>query len=170
MKICPAIKTRLIFTFLLAIASISFLPFPARALSINVHVPEKYTDVQAGERLYFELEIIYPENPARKDLRLEYSIVKDGEVVATSKFLKAVETQASFMDYVVIPDSAKTGLYEIKVHIQDYDQLNEEATASFHVVAKDDQLKTYFFIILGAIGLLGIVISLEIYRLKKMEK
>ncbi|MCH7850130.1 MAG: hypothetical protein IH845_00620, partial [Nanoarchaeota archaeon] len=35
------------------------------ALSIVVHVPEKYVDVQAGERFYFEIEIKYPENPSR---------------------------------------------------------------------------------------------------------
>jgi len=170
MKICSVIKTQFIFAFLLIIATSSFFPSPARALSINVHIPEKYTDVQAGERLYFELEIVYPENPTRKDLRLEYEIMKGSEVITTSKFLKAVETQASFMDYVVIPDSAKAGLYKINVHIQDYSQLNEEASASFHVIAKYDELRTYFFIILAAIGLLGIVISWEIYRLKKLEK
>jgi len=39
------------------------LPQPVAALSISVHVPEKYTDVEAGERFYFEIDVKYPENP-----------------------------------------------------------------------------------------------------------
>lgn len=147
-----------------------FLSCPASivlALSAQVHIPEKYTDVKAGERLYFELEIRYPENPTRKDLRLEYEIVKDEEVIAKSKFLKAVETQASFMDYVVIPESAKGGLYEIRVQVKDYEKLSEEVSASFKVINKDNELKIYFYIIIGLIIVLGIVISWEIHRLKK---
>lgn len=137
------------------------------ALSAQAHIPEKYTDVKAGERLYFELEIRYPENPARKDLRLEYEIVKDDEVIAKSKFLKAVETQASFMDYVVIPESAKEGLYEIRVQVKDYDKLSEEVSASFKVVTVGDGIRMYFYIIIGLIIALGIIISWEINIIKK---
>ena len=67
------------------------------ALSVVVHVPEKYVSVVAGERFYFEVEVKYPENPSRKDLSLEYKILtRDGDVIAQSKVLKAIETQASF--------------------------------------------------------------------------
>ena len=59
-----------------------FLARPAWALSIVVHVPEKYTDVEVGERFYFELDIKYPENPSRKDLRLNYEIIEEGNIVA----------------------------------------------------------------------------------------
>jgi hypothetical protein len=140
------------------------------ALSAVVHIPEKYTDVKAGERLYFELEIRYPENSSRKDLRLEYEIVKDGEVIATSKFLKAVETQASFMDYVVIPETASGGLHEIRVQVKDYETLSEEVSASFKVINKDNEFKIYFYIIVGMIVILGVVISWEINRLKKFNQ
>jgi len=139
----------------------------ANALSAAVHVPEKYTDVQAGERFYFEMEIKYPENPSRKDLRLEYNVLLNGEVVAQSKFLKAIETQASFMDYIVIPETASAGLYEIKVKISDYENLSEETSASFKVNAKSNQLLYYFLAILGAIILLGAFIAVEIKKLSK---
>jgi len=67
-------------------------PAPASALSISVHVPEKYTDVEAGERFYFEIDIKYPENTSRKDLRLNYVILRDGAIIAQAKFLKAPHT------------------------------------------------------------------------------
>lgn len=144
-----------LFSFI-SIASVS-------ALSVVVHVPEKYTDVIAGERFYFEIEVKYPENPSRKDLRLEYEILKDGGVIAQSKVLKAIETQASFMDFIVIPESAEKGMHIIKIKISDYEILSEEVEASFHVTSKSGgQIKLYFFILLGVVILVGILVIVNI--------
>lgn len=139
------------------------------ALSVVVHVPEKYTDVVAGERFYFEMEIKYPENPQRKDLRLEYEILtQDGEVVAQSKVLKAIETQASFIDFIVIPENVGTGLHIINVNIADYEDLSEEVEASFHVTSGGfGQIKIYFFILLGVIILVGILVVISIVFSKR---
>ena len=135
------------------------------ALSIVTHVPEKYTDVVAGERFYFEIEIKYPENPSRKDLKLNYEISNGGEVIAQAKVLKAVENQASFMDFIVIPESAESGMHIIKVKISDYESLSEEVEASFHVVSgSGGDIKTYFFILLGAVGLVGILVVVNILK------
>lgn len=158
-----------ILIFLLAV--IFLTPTSVFALSIVVQIPEKYTDVQAGERFYFEIEIKYPENPLRKDLRLNYEISKDGEVIAQSKILKAIETQASFMDYIVIPASAKGGLHIINIKITDYENLSEEAFASFQVIEKKNvQLKLYFFILLGAILFVGMLVLINIFLVKKISK
>ena len=149
----------IIFLFILNFISMASVS----ALSVVVHVPEKYTDVNAGERFYFEIEIKYPENPSRKDLRLNYEILRDDEIIAQSKVLKAVETQASFIDFIVIPESAEKGLHLIKVKISDYEVLSEEVSASFHVVSKGSgKLKTYFFILLGATILVGILVVINI--------
>jgi hypothetical protein len=145
----------------ISIASVS-------ALSVTVHVPEKYTDVVAGERFYFEIVVKYPENPSRKDLRLEYNIMKDGETIAQSKVLKAIETQASFMDFIVIPESAENGMHIIKVKIQDYESLSEEVEASFHVTPSGGgQIKLYFFILLGVVILVGILVVVSIFLNRK---
>lgn len=135
------------------------------SLSVVVHVPEKYTDVNSGERFYFEIEIKYPENPSRKDLRLEYEILTlDGEILAQSKVLKAIETQASFIDFIVIPESAKEGLHIINVKIRDYETLSEEVEASFHVNSGgSNQIKLYFFTLLGVIILVGILVVINIF-------
>jgi len=141
---------------------------PVSALSVAVHVPEKYTDVHAGERFYFEIEVKYPENPKRKDLRLGYEIKKDDEIIAHSKVLKAIETQASFMDFIVIPESAKTGLHVINVKVADYDNLSEEVSASFQVVgANQDQLKMYFLILLSVISFVGVLVVINIISDRK---
>ena len=141
---------------------------PAYALSAVVHIPEKYTDVQAGERFYFEIDIKYPENPSRKDLKLNYEILKDDEVIAQSKLLKAIETQASFMDFIVIPESIPTGMYIINVNVTDYEDLSEDVSASFHVVGSgSEEIRIYFFLLLGAIILVGGLVIWEVKRSSK---
>lgn len=140
----------------------------ARALSVEVYVPEKYTIVEAGERFYFEIDIKYPENPKRKDLRMIYQIKKDGELIAESKFLKAVETQASFMDFIVMPEGAKKGLYVINVVVSDYENLREEISATFNIIAsKQKEIQLYFFVILGAIVFVAILMSAQIWLIKR---
>ncbi|GAG37001.1 unnamed protein product [marine sediment metagenome] len=148
----------------ISIASVS-------ALSVVVQIPEKYIDVMAGERFYFEIEVKYPENPSRKDLRLNYEILtQDGEIIAQSKVLKAIETQASFIDFIVIPESADSGLYIINVKISDYEGLSEEVGASFQIIKSDSEIKTYFFILLGAIGVVGLLVVWQIFKLRRLDK
>lgn len=154
--------------FSLALLEFFLLVSPVSALSVSVHVPEKYTEVEAGERFYFEIEIKYPENYQREDLILNYEILDmKGEVITQSKVLKAVETQASFIDFIVIPENAKNGLYTIKVKIGDYEYLSEEIEASFQIVNKTNQLKVYFYILVGLIISVGIVISWEVHKIKR---
>ena len=158
------IQDIVIFAFVVSIISLNFVS----ALSVVVHVPEKYTDVMAGERFYFEIEVKYPENPSRKDLRLNYEILKDNKVIAESKVLKAIETQASFMDFIVIPESADSGMHIIKVKISDYEGLSEEVSASFQVIKSGSEIKMYFFILLGAIGVVGLLVVWQIFKLRKI--
>ncbi len=160
------IKKLLIPIFLLT--AVVFLPAPVYALSLTVHVPEKYTNVSAGERFYFELDVKYPENPSRKDLRLTYQILEGEKVIAESKVLKAVEAQTSFIDFVVIPDNAKGSIHTLKVTVSDYDKLSEEVSATFQIVEKPaDQIKLYFFLLLGAVGLVGMLVVVNIYLVKR---
>jgi len=154
----------IIFLFVLNFLSMNYVS----ALSVVVHVPEKYTDVLAGERFYFEIEVKYPENPVRKDLRLEYEILKDNKVIAQSKVLKAVETQASFMDFIVIPESAKAGMHIIRISVLDYEVLSEEVSASFQVVKSGSEIKKYFFILLGATIMVGFLVVWQIFKLRKV--
>lgn len=154
----------LIFALIISFISLTYVS----ALSLVVHVPEKYTDVQAGDRFYFEIEVKYPENPQRKDLRLEYEIkTPDGELLAQSKALKAVETQASFIDFIVIPESAGSGLHVINVKVRDYESLSEEVSSSFHITSGGaGQIKIYFFILLGAVLLVGLLVIIALVRRK----
>ena len=92
------------------------------AFSLTTRIGDQSTELKAGDRLYFDVEIKWPENDRRQDLRVEYQILSDGEVIASEKVLRAVETQASFLDYIVVPQNALEGIKELNVLIETYDQ------------------------------------------------
>ena len=135
------------------------------AMTITINIPEKYSQVSAGEKVYFETEIKWPENDMRKDLKMEYSIKnQNGEEIAYLKVLKAIETQASFMDSISIPESTKAGAYKIFLSIKDYEELNQEVAVSFRIVGKSS-FDTYLIIILGIVGLIAVVVVIMLFIL-----
>ena len=140
----------------------------AEAMTVDVYIPEKYKDMTAGERLYFEVDIKYPENTTRRDIRLEYNILKDNEIIAKTKSLKAVETQASFMDYIVVPEFAKAGEYKIKTIISNGTSV--EGETMFSVKEKNFEIKLIFYVIIGLIGFLSVIIGWEVIKLGKIKK
>jgi hypothetical protein len=131
-----------------------------------MHVPEKYNSIEAGERLYFELALKYPENPSRVDLRLNYKVMdQDGNVVASAKALKAVETQASFLDFIIVPEGADSGLYSIDVEISDYGDMSEFVSSSFEITGNSEtRLMTYIYALIGGILFLSIIVIIDIFR------
>lgn len=137
------------------------------AMTATINIPEKYSQVSAGEKVYFETEVKWPENIGRKDLRIEYSI-KDGagQEVAYLKVLKAIETQASFMDSISLPESINAGTYKVFLTMSDYKELNQEVAVSFKIVGKSGNLfNFYLLIILAIVGLIAVVVVLELFIL-----
>jgi hypothetical protein len=146
------------------------LPGFASAISVKVNIPANYSEIKSGTDVYFETDIKWPENDGRKDLRIEYSVKgKNGNEVAYSKVLKAVETQASFMDNISIPVSVPPGMYKITANLNDYKDLNQEAVASFYVARSGDSTMNYLFAILGVIGAIGLFMIVELFVLIKKK-
>jgi len=69
----------------------------------------------------------------------------------------------SFLDYIVVPQSAKSGTKELKVIIEDYESLHQEVSATFQVLKGRNQVETYFYILLVAI----LVVTQIIFARKK---
>ena len=140
------------------------LPKSVSAMTATLSIPEKFSDVKPGDKVYFETEVKWPENNGRKDLRIEYSIKnKEGTEVSYLKVLKAIETQASFMDSMPIPASAAQGMYKIDMKINDYADLNQSAAASFNVTKGDTATQTYLFIIIGALNVIIFFLIFEMF-------
>lgn len=143
---------KLFMLFVMGIFLFSFIS-SVSSLSISVDIPEKYMEVHAGEKFYFEVEVKYPENNIRKDLIFEFDVKKGDEIISHSKTLKAIETQMSFLDSINIPEDTDNGLYTLQVSVSDYDDLYEEVSTTFQVVEKKDS----HFSLWIAIGVLFIL-------------
>jgi hypothetical protein len=101
-------KTPFIFAGVMLLLLCALTALTAQALTVDVQIPEKYLSVDAGDRFYFQVDIKYPENTERKDLSLEYEVRQGTKVIAYAKVLRAIETQASFMDFIIIPEDTES--------------------------------------------------------------
>jgi len=133
-------------------------------LEVSVFVPEKYQRVQAGEMLQFQTSLKNIQKAGRQDIQLDYYIKKNEITITHRRVLKAVETQASFLDSIKVPEETLPGIYNIEVEINE----EESAIATFYVKSSDvGQIRTYLIILIIAIVLVGGMISWQLHRLTK---
>ena len=133
-------------------------------LELSVFVPEKYQRVQAGEMLQFEVELKNIQETGRHDIQLDYYIKKNEIRITHRRELKAVETQASFLSSIKVPEETLPGIYNIEVEINE----EESSLATFYVKSSDmGQIRTYLIILIITIVIVGGLISWELHRLVK---
>ena len=133
-------------------------------LEVSVFVPEKYQRVQAGEMLQFQTSIKNIARSGRHDIQLDYFIKKNEITITNRRELKAVETQASFLASIKVPEETLPGIYNIEVQINE----EESALATFYVKSSEvGQIRTYLIILIIAIVLVGGMISWQLHRLTK---
>ena len=160
----------------LIIVCIAFVaPSITNAMNVSVHIPEKYMHVKAGERLYFEIDVKYPENKIRKDLRIFYRILDGEKLITETKVLRAIETQASFMDFVVVPSKSSIGMHTLSVVIEDYENLHKEVSVTFNISPRIDKMMlwvggTVFGVLLLIVILLVVQIVYTRARWRKALK
>jgi hypothetical protein len=140
----------------------------AAALSIDVKMLEGSESVSAGQKAYFIIQIKYPENTERKDLRISYDVLEDDAVIASNNVLRAIETQASFAEYIIVPKGAKGGLHELAVNVSDYGNLSQEVSTSFSVISEGmDKMEIYFIIIIIILALIALLVIYETVMKKR---
>jgi len=156
-------KNKLIFITLFMIFIIVFVR-SVSALDLSVNILEKYHNVRAGEAIYFEIKIQEPERIGRHDVSLEYKVKRANKVLVSFKELKAIETQASFIEAIKIPDYAESGAYFLSVTIDE----SEIVEVSFNVRgAEEDRTQYYFLIIFSSMVVVGILVWFEIHRIRQ---
>lgn len=155
---------------LLCAIAVGVSPVSALAASIMVDIPEQYQTVKAGDRVYFHVEFLYPENTGRRDFRFAYSVREGENELATAEFLKAVDSQVSFMDYAIVPENASAGMHTVSVTITDDKGIliAEDISASFQVIPRYDWATAHFYMLLAAVVLVGGALSLQIRSLKRL--
>jgi len=140
--------------FFLMICLIVSLISSVSALSVIVKIPDRSVNTVAGERVYFEINVKYPENPSRKDVTLVYQLLnKDGKLISQSENLRAIETQFSLLASMVVPGGIANGLYSVNIIVKVGEEVLGMSNVSFNVVNK----KKDYSLIIGW-GVLGLIL------------
>jgi len=137
------------------------------ALDVSLSIPDKYQKVQAGERLFFEVQLENIESAGRHDISLDYIIKKNDVVITSRRELKAVETQASFLGSIKVPEETISGTYDIEVKVND----ESVSQSSFFVKSSElAQVKIYLLLLTIVIIIIGFLIFWELHKLNKRKR
>lgn len=139
----------------------------ADGMDLSISIPEKYKNVQAGDLLQFEIFIKSKERDGRYDVQLDYIMKKNDIVVNQRRELKAIETQASFLSSLSVPDELLPGIYSVEVI------LNEERSVmeTFYVKSSEmTRIKAYFIVLIVAFLVIGGMIWWELRKLNKSKR
>ena len=123
-----------VFSFLL------YIVFAQDSFNLEVEIPETYEEVLAGENIWFTTKLLNLGNKDRMDVTLKYEILDINKQLKSSKSeTVAVETQASFVGSLKVPESLEKGLYFLKVILVtvDSEQDVSEAETSFNVIKEE---------------------------------
>ncbi len=137
-------------------------------LDVNVEIPNKYKRIMPGKEILSEIKIYNMGETGRVDIEIEY-IIKDenNNILIKESETIAVETQASFMQKITIPENTKYGKYFFYVKAI-YNSKIASSSTSFEVVKEEISQKEKIYI--GVILVLIIVISMGIYVYLKHKK
>jgi len=137
-----------------------------KGLELSVTVPEKYQKVQAGEMLQFQVALKNIQKAGRHDIQLDHYIKKNEIVITHRRELKAVETQASFLSSIKVPEETLPGIYDIEVEINE----EENALDAFYVKSSEmGQIKTYLILLIVAIVVVGSLVSWQFHWVVKKQ-
>jgi hypothetical protein len=142
------------------------------AFDIEIKIPSRYSEVKAGEEVGFDVDIDYSENPTRKEIKLEYEIKKDDEVIFKDEDLKFIESSALFAKFITVPENVSTGLYTLNVRVTEFDNVLKTDSANFYAVGnQEERIKMYFLFALGlAISLVfGFIMVKDLIKRKDFD-
>ncbi|RMD45410.1 hypothetical protein D6829_02425 [Candidatus Pacearchaeota archaeon] len=105
-----------IFFFLLSLASAQV---EQGTYNLELKLGSGYERVPIGGKIIFTTKILNLNSEGRKDITLLYELLKDGRVILSHKKTVAIETQASFVGDLNVPEKAETGKYTVRTSIID---------------------------------------------------
>jgi pyoverdine/dityrosine biosynthesis protein Dit1 len=131
--------------------------------NLKVDIPDSRASVFPGENLLFTAKVLNLANKQRIDITLKFEIKGANEkIIASKSETVAVETQASFVREIKIPEDSMPGTYTLITDLIYQDNKEAEAKNSFKVSSKNLKKINYILII----GILTAIILLAFLSLK----
>lgn len=139
-----------------------FASFIASA-DVSVTIPDDYKQLNAGGSVIATVRISNLESTGREDVILNYD-VKDssGKTIFSKQETDAVETQASFVKTMQIPESAGEGRYSVNANVVYASGKVSSASSSFEVAKQSNNMLltgiiSFIVMIIMILAVLGLV-------------
>jgi hypothetical protein len=131
--------------------------------NLKTEIPETYESVNSGKTLLFTSKVLNLANNQRIDVTLKFDVLDSNKnLIATKSETVAIETQASFVREIKIPENTLPGKYTLHTELIYQDKKEAEADNSFSIINPNNKKTNYWLIfIVGAIILMMIYISLK---------
>src|SRR4030043_771758 len=146
-------KTLFIEILVLGLLLLSLAAAQENPFNLEVQIADTHKNIQAGGELWFTTKIMNLAGQQRMDITLNYNILDSQKNILASKSeTLAIETQASFVGNINIPENAPEGNYELDVQIVVNNKEEAEGKDSFEIIKKDSKTSGQIIIILLIIG------------------
>jgi len=160
------IELAIISLILFNLASAQENPF-----NLEVHIADAHKGMQAGEDLLFTTKILNLAGQQRMDITLNYNILDSQKNTLTSKSeTLAIETQASFVGNIKIPENTPEGDYELDVQLIVNNKEEAKGKDSFEIIKKESKTPIKITITLLIIASLIILIFITLILRRLIEK
>jgi uncharacterized membrane protein len=118
----------------------------AAPFNLDIDLPDTYKNVNPGAEVWFTIKLLNLANTDRIDVTLKYDLIdENSNVLVTKTKTVAIETQASFVADLKVPDKTKPGNYYVLVNM-DSPLGNSSSKASFKVVTSKSNMLLYYYI------------------------
>jgi hypothetical protein len=143
--------------------------------NLQIEVPGEYLTVKPGTEIWFTTKILNLDNTGRMDVMLKYELAdKENNLIVEKSETVAIETQASFVGSLNIPQQTKDGQYDLKVKMEAVDSApfeSKESQVTISVSKKNSNTKyIYMAIVLGVFIIMVIVAMIVTPKLKRIEE
>jgi hypothetical protein len=141
---------------------------------VSVKVPSNYKQLSSGSDLFFEISLFNLGQTGRIDAFVEYFIKDfDGNVLEKKDETVAVETQASFLRSIKLPDDVKSGKYLVVTNIKYGNNTEASSSDTFEVGSKNligfsIPPKILIWIIIGIVFV--IIVIIVVYLIYKKNR
>jgi hypothetical protein len=137
--------------------------------NLEVQIAQTHKNIQAGEELWFTTKILNLAGTQRMDISLKYEILNSGgEIISSKTETVAIETQASFVGNLKVPENAMPGSYSLQVILIANSQEEASGKDSFTVIEDSEKTSKITIAIIILAGM--VIIILAVYLSVKLKK
>ena len=154
---------------------------PHESIFTYIRLEPEYSKVRAGDNIILGIRLVRLGGEGRKDVTLNFLMKKkDGQFILINSQTVAVETQASFVNELNIPEELKKDSYSINVEVRDVETGELISSATQRILVFDNlfinfsERNVIWIIIIASafiiFALLIVIIKLLLKKDKSEEK